>query len=291
MTPTPPISKLRHFRQIFRNWRYVHQQETQIRLGPYLLAAPADHHLARTLQHEPYRNKNIRVIASLVSNKYPGCEFIDIGANIGDTAVEMCLDANSKLICVEPSPYYYGFLRRNIQQMPGEIITKDVLIGDGGQLKGMLHHWSGTAEFHEDKSLESANTTRLDELSKGLVKFIKLDVDGYDFCIIKTALNYLKATQCALLYECEIRSISDLSAADEVVRELNEIAGYNSFVVWDSSGLHLMSTQRPEQLVTLHRFLCKSRSNSRGISGCDILCLADCDKDIYDKVRLYYEEY
>lgn len=55
------------------------------------------------------RDQCVGFAAAQLSKKYPESTFMDIGANVGDTAAIMATHAKKRLILVEPSDYFFPF--------------------------------------------------------------------------------------------------------------------------------------------------------------------------------------
>lgn len=72
---------------------------------------PADSDLPSVLSRCPKYGRNLQQIAEAVSSKYPHAQMIDIGANVGDTAITMRASADGPLLCVEASRRYAALCR------------------------------------------------------------------------------------------------------------------------------------------------------------------------------------
>ena len=291
--PKPMQAYLTERGRQFQDRMYFRQGSARVRVGNFELDAPANHALFGFLKSQPYRDLSVGVIAKYVSAKYPNSSIVDIGANIGDTAAMIATHSNHKLILVEPSDYFFGFLERNIHQFPNEVVLKKTLVSTGRSLAGSLHYRGGTAYFDESPDGEMQfKTERLDEICDSNTRFIKVDTDGFDVEILAAGLEWLASQHPAILFENTVDNEKDLASTNALFDELGNI-GYRNFVVWDDAGFHLISTTSIEGLKDLNRYLFKLKQHqySQGMCNSDVLCLYRDDEDIYRDVRSWYENY
>jgi FkbM family methyltransferase len=236
---------------------------------------------------------SVGVVAKYVAAKYPSGSVVDIGANIGDTAAMIARYSNHKLILVEPSDYFFGYLERNIRQFQNEVIVKKAMVATGRNLAGSLHHHAGTAYFQESPDGQREFETEcLRDIADPNTHFVKIDTDGYDVEILANALDWLGAQHPAVVFENSVEDGQDLAAANALFDELGNI-GYRYFVVWDDPGFHLVSTTSIQVLKDLNRYLFKLKEHHfvRAVSNFDVLILHRDDEDIYESVRAWYQSY
>jgi FkbM family methyltransferase len=234
----------------------------------------------------------VGIVAKFVASKYPDGTIVDIGANIGDTAAIIATYSSNKLILVEPSEYFCEILRRNVRQFPNEVVVRKTMVSTGRNMSGNLHHWGGTASFHEEQDgQEQVRTERLLDVADKNTRFIKIDTDGYDVEILTDSIEWLSVSRPTLLFENGIRNSHDLIAVNTLLDRLMKI-GYEHFIVWDDPGFHLVSTTSVEVLKDLNRYLCKRiEHGAPSICNYDVLCVHRRDEDIYNAVREWYRTY
>ena len=111
-------AKLKVYHRDRANRRFARRQTSiELRVGNFLLSAPSGHILAQVQATQPFRDLAIGLVARELARKYPGETFVDIGANIGDTAAVMATYSPSPIIAVEPSDFYHPFLMKNVTQV------------------------------------------------------------------------------------------------------------------------------------------------------------------------------
>jgi FkbM family methyltransferase len=207
----------------------------------YEIVMPERHHLKQILEREPLR-ENLLAQGSRILIQNEGDVFVDVGANIGDTAAVVYANASQipNSILIEPSDFYFNYLKLNQRNFPkSELLQRFVAHEYPIQkLSGSLHHWGGTAKFIEKDGIElteQASQIDLIEVINPRVKLIKIDCDGMDFRILKSVIPRLEKLSPAFYFENEITSLEQLSESKEVFT-LFEKAGYKYVIVARNCG-------------------------------------------------------
>jgi FkbM family methyltransferase len=290
--PTPVYKLLQDMRKRRRQQLFFKQGFTRARYGAFELEFPENHLLLQFMKHQPYRDLWAGVVAGYVSAKYPASTFVDIGANVGDTAALIATHAKNKLVLVEASDYYFPILSRNARQFPNEVVLKNVMVSAGESISGKLHHWGGTARFEATPGGQAKIVTeRLADVAGPQTRFVKVDTDGFDVQILTGGLEWLAAERPAVVFEHDVTRREECQAADQLFEALCGI-GYKHFVLWDDPGYHLLSTSSLAQLKDVNRYLFKRSEYTfqKGIVNVDVLCLHERDEDIYNAVTEWYRK-
>ncbi len=267
--------------------RFFSQGTTQIQCGNFSIDVPKNHLLAHLLSKQPMRDQCIGRVAAQISKKYPESTFLDIGANVGDTAAIMATYASNRLILVEPSAYFLTFLTRNVAKFPNETLLVNAFVADGAPIAGELHHWAGTAALSgATQHARTIPTQPISQIATESTRFIKIDTDGFDFKIIAASIDWLQISHPALLFEDQIRNQTDLQSANQTFVSLEKI-GYTFFIVWDDPGLHIVSTTSLATIQDLNGYLFQlwSHDTRRAIHNYDVLCLHNADADVFDAIN------
>lgn len=290
MTKQPTTNRVIAFlKSVYRRrsqHRFFSQGTKQIQCGNFQIDVPEDHLLVHILSKQPMRDQFIGLVAAHISKKYPESTFLDIGANVGDTAAIMATYAGNKLILVEPSDYFFSFLKRNTAKFPNEITLVNTLVADGAPIAGELHHWSGTASISAPfRQARTTATKHIAEIATETTRFIKIDTDGLDFKIIAASIDWLQISHPAILFEDQIRNATDLQSANEIFNSLTKI-GYAFFTAWDDPGLHILSTTSLTVIQDLNHYLFQlwNKDTRKAIHNYDILCLHETDADLFDAI-------
>ena len=166
---------------------------------------------------------------------------IDIGANIGDTLFRL-LNINSKpyYYCIEADNFFFEYLKKNKESLDTNVQNKIILIKTlvGDKLKGNLSETTtGTKSLIEsDLGIKSK---KLDDIIMEYkiknIKLIKVDVDGYDYNILFSAINELKNNKPDIFFEYMPLDESGKKNYLRLIEKLNEI-GYSNWTMLDNYG-------------------------------------------------------
>ena len=166
---------------------------------------------------------------------------IDIGANVGDTLFRL-LNINTRpyYYCIEADNFFFEYLQKNKKSLDVNIQNKIILIKTlvGDQLKGNLSETTtGTKSLIEsDLGIKSK---KLDDIIMEYkiknIKLIKVDVDGFDYNILFSAINELKNNKPDIFFEYMPLDESGKKNYLRLIEKLNEI-GYSYWTMLDNYG-------------------------------------------------------
>jgi FkbM family methyltransferase len=201
---------------------FLTQSSTTIKIHGYEILIPERHHLKAIMEREPLR-ENLLAQASKVLLQRENDKFIDIGANIGDTAAVVYGNAGKHphSILIEPSEFFFSFLEKNQAKFPNSMLMKNFVAHEYPiqELQGTLHHWGGTAKFIEGSNNEEhAPQIDLVDLLDENVKLVKIDCDGMDFKILKSVIPRIGIFSPAFYFENEITSLEQYQESAEVLK-------------------------------------------------------------------------
>ena len=166
---------------------------------------------------------------------------IDIGANIGDTLFRL-LNINTRpyYYCIEADNFFFEYLQENKKSLDINIQNKIILIKTlvGDQLQGNLSETTtGTKSLIEsDLGIKSK---KLDDIIMEYkiknIKLIKVDVDGFDYNILFSAINELKNNKPDIFFEYMPLNESGKKNYLRLIEKMNEI-GYSNWTMLDNYG-------------------------------------------------------
>ena len=121
---------------------------------------------------------------------------IDIGANVGDSALWWWVNFGSKVIAFEPLKKTFNILSENVELNRADIEVHNVALGNGSPIYGDSE---GTMfSINGERSLE---TVRLDDLNLKKVDIVKIDVEGFELDVIHGAFNTLSKFKPKIIIE------------------------------------------------------------------------------------------
>lgn len=199
----------------------------------------------------------------------------DIGANIGQTVDEL-LPNYDKIICFEPNPSLVTIIKDKffnndkitIEELglSDKIETKKFNISNSHVVSIFSEDWINNSRFTNvynwDTSID-VKTTTLDEVidKYGIPYFIKIDVEGYEYEVIKGLTKLLENTYFAFEWAEEQYLI-----VNKTIKYLKEL-GYNNFTyTYQDSLLTLenISWSKWEDL-TIHNDIKEDRKEKWGM--------------------------
>jgi FkbM family methyltransferase len=221
------------------------------------LQRPAEHlrrlwQLPERLRHPELREIHLEEdrIKSLMSRTITsGMNCIDVGCHLGSFLHEITrLSVNGKHIAVEPVPQKAAWLRR---RFPAVEVHQIVLGEEDGTVE-LFHdpRQSGYSSLGRHAHLGEATRVitveckRLDDIVPAgrPIGFLKIDVEGAEFRVLRGARRLLRESQPVVLFECTQTMIAPLGvSAHQVFSLLTEEIGYDICFLkdWLSGGLPL----------------------------------------------------
>jgi FkbM family methyltransferase len=206
------------------------------RIGDVSIMLPAGHRLPEYQADFPLYDAFLPFIASAVS----GPELIvDLGANVGDTAVAMAQACVNPILAVEPEPSYYALLVANARLVRPGIVPLSALIGTG-LVAGRLVSDGTTAEIRADGT-GVAITETLDDVvdrmmpADGRVALVKVSVSGHTWDVLASGESMLRRSEPILFFDNFMPDASHLGRFEALYRRLGEL-GYESLWVFDNFG-------------------------------------------------------
>ena len=166
---------------------------------------------------------------------------IDIGANIGDTLFRLLnINTRPNYYCIEADNFFFEYLQKNKKSLDVNIQNKIILIKTlvGDQLKGNLSETTtGTKSLIESDLGDKSK--KLDDIIMEYkiknIKLIKVDVDGFDYNILFSAINELKNNKPDIFFEYMPLNESGKKNYLRLIEKMNEI-GYSNWTMLDNYG-------------------------------------------------------
>ena len=228
--------------------------------GQFLLQCDSAHHLPQILKLLPNFGRNLADVVAALEVTAP--RVIDVGANIGDTALLLARFApGAQVLCIEGDAQFMPDLRCNTAQIEGVTIAQAILSDQSAQVRGSFATKDGTAHFIQGEGGELVQVYSLDDLLKGYPEFacpavIKIDTDGFEPAVLRGAKAVLASARPVVFYEWH-PDFYRLAGEDDVshVDLLMEL-GYEGFIFFTNRGEPLLSIRNPDRRVveSLARF-------------------------------------
>jgi FkbM family methyltransferase len=277
--------------------------EKTYKIGRFELILPFDHKLDEYQSKFRLYDSILGEIAGFVIAKYPEATVIDIGANVGDSAAVICRKQDVPILCIEGSPFFLSFLRRNLLRLPPCIEVVDCLVGSrSGLVPGQdFKPERGTASLKstpgETNAIRQLPIRPLAAILREHERFqqprlIKSDTDGSDFEILLSSLDVI-SDLCPVLYfeyDPTFRK-NGIKASVETISALEAI-GYKQFFVYDNFG-HLMDIingDATRRFTQLSRYIMSHLMFGRQIYYLDVCAFSSTDGDLAEKLYIYHRD-
>jgi FkbM family methyltransferase len=238
--------------------RTLFSVDQNLTLGSLKIILSPDHNLSLYNKLYPEYDKFISTIVKYLPKN---TSVLDIGANVGDTVCRM-IQSNKKLhyYCIEADDFFFNYLNLNTnnfkKKFPYKIDLIKLLVGQ--KLQGKLIGNHGTKYLLVDRKNSDANkvikSKKLDEI---IIKYniknislIKCDVDGYDYNVIFSGINYIKKYTPDIFFEYYKLNKSSQVNYISIINILFDI-GYKNWTILNNYGKIIFKNINKYDLITL----------------------------------------
>jgi FkbM family methyltransferase len=144
---------------------------------------------------------------------------IDVGANIGIYSALFGQLSSNDIFLIEASPINMGMLKENLVPLEHKtnfIYCEEAFSDKIEEIESTIHYlWTGRGSVLQDTKIYKFNT--IDNLLKDYnknINLIKIDVDGFDYQVLKGTENTIKKHKPIIMFE--------------LMEETLNMAGYNT---------------------------------------------------------------
>jgi hypothetical protein len=179
---------------------------------------PSRHPMSTLLESDGEKTSFLGSVSKHVFTE-DGQEYLDLGANIGDSAlvIEHFSPFRIRGTLVEPSEFFFPYLRANARHLkqPTLINSFASSVEPPADLYGKLMHWAGNAEVVtlDSKRLLASKEDQVTvaELTKTITKLVKIDCEGQDVLMASSYLCKSRPNYPVFFFELTLKSESDVS--------------------------------------------------------------------------------
>lgn len=205
------------------------------------LVLPWSHRLPDYAVWQPTYGQNLVELGRLLAATGP-LTVLDVGANVGDSAVQILNAADGKVLCIEADKAYLDFLHRNVDRDARVTVVEALLTVDGADSGTTAVRTGGTTRFVEGTTGDAMPTVsptslRTDHPDFERLRLVKSDTDGYDVNLVPAIAEAWHDAQPVLFFEYDpyLTRLAGFDP-DAVWTRLAEL-GYEHVAVWDNGGL------------------------------------------------------
>ncbi len=221
--------------------------------GNVILDAPDSHKIREIHRQDVLYDRGFGAILKRLSARAPDSVFLDIGANIGDTAALLAAHATNPIVSVEGGEEFITYLRTNAALIGPQVSIVERFVRSDSLAEHRLHYSSGSgtgalqlASAAQSAGLDDSRFISVRDLltlatQRGPgVGLIKSDTDGVDGFL---AIDYLRETDCPLFFECDtVHPVAGLPSPWPMVFDALTARGY-SVVIYDNFGLPICAVR------------------------------------------------
>jgi FkbM family methyltransferase len=227
--------------------RYFGDRDVQRTVQGVRLSLPRSHLLPVYARVRSSYGQNLVQLASGLSESSGATsdplEVLDVGANVGDSTLQIIAGANARVLSVEADPYWARYLRRNVEGNSAVTVEESLLLPEGSAMEAaqpIRHH--GTSRFTAtmEESDSPTKTTPSDLRARhpefDHVRLIKSDTDGYDTVIIPAVARAWSESTPVLFFEFDPELVRQAGYDPHLIwHELADL-GYSGLAIWDNAG-------------------------------------------------------
>ncbi|QIK75210.1 hypothetical protein [Nocardioides piscis] len=205
------------------------------------LRLPWSHRLPDYVAVHPTYGVNIVDLAQALSDSDPApLRVLDVGANVGDTALAILARTDARVLCVEGDPYWLRWLELNVASDPRVVVEPSLVSLKSDATMAPVRR-GGTTRFEAAGTTGSARLRSPGELRASHPDFaglrlIKCDTDGYDVPLVPALAAAWGDSTPVLFFELDHR-LTRLAGHDPrtLWPALTDL-GYVEAAVWDNHG-------------------------------------------------------
>ncbi len=276
--------------RFFKNMRLelIKKKDPVVRykINGVMLKMPMSQMTPKFMKENPNYDRQLPKICEQIKEKVGrNLSIIDVGANIGDTVINIGMK-DAKYLLVEGCSKYYELISDNLQNNYNYKLEK-CFLGDAGSATGtykiITDHGTACLSPVTDTNENSSITITLDDLLRKYPfapDILKIDTDGFDFAVMRGAEDTLRTHKPYIYFEW---GIEDLIKNNEdpvsIWNYLNNL-GYKKAYIYDNFGslLTVISTDDYEALKLLSNYIINAKP--RKIWYYDVLLINECKKNI-----------
>jgi FkbM family methyltransferase len=275
----------------------------------HTMTMPSEHPLAGIMLAYPQHNRPLALSAVAVAEFSPQgvpLAVVDVGANIGDTIalIEQWKPGIYSYLCLEPEPDLAEICRMNHgdnkrvtvrRSFIGEDEGATVKLEDDGRANPMTTI-SGTEAGADVDQLVRLDTLAIPFAKEhGRISMIKVDTEGYDFSVLRSASKVLREYAPGLYFEWYGDVLR--KAGEDVYSGFEHLmsAGYRHFVFFTAFGDYYCNCTDPDRRF-LHGLMSAAEANP-GVFYFDVfattsepvanglidLCISINEKEVYPR--------
>ena len=214
-------------------------------LNGLTLRIPLSHQLPFYRREFPTYSANLERLATALRLHFQQLTMVDVGANVGDSLALAGTRPGDAFLLVEGDPAYFKLLQENTRNLKDAVCVPAMLSDKAGAVAVRLVSSEGTGKVVPDDRAGVPKSLRtLDSIIEENPRFqkshlLKVDVDGYDFRVLRGAEGWVRSAQPVLFFEQDPTLLEGADEDPDAVWEWLGKLGYERVFLYDNVGYWL----------------------------------------------------
>lgn len=230
------------------------------------MVLPWSHRLPDYAPSGSIYGQNLVQLARLLAGDERPLTVLDVGANVGDSALQILNAAEGKVLCVEGDTAYLEYLHLNTDTDARVTIVEALLAVDELGSATTAVRTGGTTRFVRGGDADAMPSITPTELRARFPEFtdlrlVKSDTDGYDVALVPAIAEAWHEARPALFFEYDPYLIRIAGLDPYAVWPRLKALGYHDVAVWDNGGTPVRQTTTQE--IAAHAAVLDAPSNQR----------------------------
>jgi FkbM family methyltransferase len=189
----------------------------------------------------PTYASNLERLAGLLRRQYGSLMMIDVGANVGDSLALAGVLESEPCLLIEGDADFFRRLQENTAGLPDATCVAAMLSDSAGETAGKLVSDGGTGAVVRTEGEGTVKFLTLDQVIRENPRFIKsqllkIDVDGYDFRVMRGGERYIRDARPVLFFEQDPGMMQAAGESADGVYDWLGKAGYERVYLYDNIG-------------------------------------------------------
>lgn len=196
------------------------------------------HKLAEYQKNFPKYDRQLAQICNLLKQKkQDNLNIIDVGANIGDTVINIG-QKDAFYLLIEGNKTFYNYIEKNLRKYHYNV--EYTFLSDEEDRVTPVSH-DGTAKLTKTNATCGTISCKLDEIltskySKLKFDLLKIDTDGFDFKVLRGATRLLEEQTPLIFFEWDKMFLHEQDEDEISIFRYLENKGYNHLILFDNFG-------------------------------------------------------
>lgn len=206
------------------------------------MTLPWSHRLPDYARGDSVYGQNLVELARRLAPDEGPLVVVDIGANVGDSTLQVMDATDARVVCVEADDFYLDFLRTNVGEDQRCVIEASLLVPDESASAHVTPvREGGTTRFVTDEPARAIARVTPAELRARYpwteqLRLVKSDTDGYDVALVPAMAAQWQDRHPVLFFEYDQRLSRLAGNPPEEVWPALQALGYAHVAVWGYGG-------------------------------------------------------